>query len=277
MGVSFAGRCCHRPALHAPRPPSAAGLPSRWDHETDRRRRVKHSIKLHLQLTTPANPCGARPQSSVEAVRDAARSARQRPPPRRRVLRPRPEEAAQSVARRRGTTWTWRWATLWLTTLLLATNVPSASSATGSTPATCCTRSKNGPTSAAEVGAGSRRGDAAPPARVPANSGAWSRKATTSSSRNTISASTAPADDLAEHASVVGAERAAIDAASRSGDEHCPGSRAAPSPGPSIHHVRRACATTEPVAHRSPSDRPLDPSAPRSDVDRPASVDWRAD
>ena len=36
----------------------------------------------------------------------------------------------------RGTTCTWRWATLWLTTLLLATNVPCAPSASGNAAAT---------------------------------------------------------------------------------------------------------------------------------------------
>ena len=62
----------------------------------------------------------------------------------------------------RGTTCTWRWATLWLTTLLLATNVPWAPRASGTAAAIRWTRSKNGPTSSRS--AGSRRGSSARPA-----------------------------------------------------------------------------------------------------------------
>jgi hypothetical protein len=49
----------------------------------------------------------------------------------------------------RGTTCTWRCGTLWLTTLFIATNVPSAPSATGTARASACTDAKNGATDSA--------------------------------------------------------------------------------------------------------------------------------
>ena len=79
------------------------------------------------------SPCGERARALSRSSR-ARRGASSRPP----RLRPAPYFVrGQKKPRRpspfvRGTTCTWRWATLWLTTLLLATNVPCAPSASGS-------------------------------------------------------------------------------------------------------------------------------------------------
>ena len=104
-------------------------------------------ITLHLQLTS-AKPLPERGFGASHHRRRAPPGGdRRRSRPRRAVAvrgQKNPRSPSPFV---RGTTWTWRWATLWLTTLLLATNVPCAPSADGIAAATRCTRSKNGPTS----------------------------------------------------------------------------------------------------------------------------------
>src|SRR5439155_5990732 len=94
--------------------------------------------------------------------------------------------------RQRGTTWTCRCATLWLTRSLSAMKAPSARRADSSARLTSRTRENNGPIWAS--GRSSKVATWATGATSvwPRCSGRWSRKATTTSSRKTISAFSDP-------------------------------------------------------------------------------------
>ena len=158
----------------------------------------------------------------------------------------------------RGTTCMWRCATLWLTTLFMATNVPLASSAAGNAAATVCTAAKNGPTVPHRGRRASPRGDAAPPARARRTT-ASGRGTPRRRRRGTPRGRRGAVDDRAEHASV----------------NHLPPEYGRwPPTGPVPRHPP---ADTAAVGYTSAHDRPPTihrrlSHPPRSDVDRPASV-----
>ena len=132
--------------------------------------RRAHACSATASAMHAASRCASSAERSAshsvgERLAEPLRRSR-RPPHRTRTSRGQKKPRSPSL-RRRGTTCTWRWATLWLTTLLIATNVPSQSSAAGIRAETRCTRSKNGRRDRRRGRQESRRALAARPAHVP--------------------------------------------------------------------------------------------------------------
>src|SRR5581483_5506281 len=94
---------------------------------------------------------------------------------------------------RRGTTWTCRCGTLWLTLLLIATNVPSAPIAASTALLRRCARRKSGPISSAGSSASVPTCWRGISSTWPRNTGRWSRKATQQPSSSTACTGTSPA------------------------------------------------------------------------------------
>src|SRR5687767_3605568 len=100
---------------------------------------MQRQQSLHLQLAEQfVQPAAERAERNCSAYASASPSAY------RRRGQKKPRKPSPRV---RGTTCTWRCGTLWLTTLLLATNVPPAPNASGIAAAIARTRSKYGPIS----------------------------------------------------------------------------------------------------------------------------------
>ena len=104
----------------------------------------------------------------------------------------------------RGTTWTWRWGTLWLTTLLSATNEPGLSIAAGRPARAAGVRKKSGRRARRGGRRGSRSARAVTNSEWPGNSGRLSRNAIVCPSSKTTCERLGARDDRAERAVGVG-------------------------------------------------------------------------